>query len=166
MKAKTNFGITAIFIFIIVIALIFLTISFAYSEVPNEWKVRYEVPTDSLWSVASEGDTLYVQWDQPSETDIDRYIFYATIVDTTLDSISWVGNYSEIISSWETSDSTWGSVLTISLPIGFYMAQLVAVDKSDNSSFPSNPAWLMMKKKIIDYTPKRFRIIVRARQKK
>lgn len=166
MKKEVNVRVAIVLAAIAIIAALFLAVSIVYPQVPNEWKVKYEIPTnDSLWAKASEGDTLYVQWDQPNESDIDRYTFYATIADTSLDSLSWFGNYSEIINNWDVSnDSTWGSILTISLPIGLYMAQLVAIDKAGNQSFPSDPAWLVIEKRIIDYTPKRFRIIVRRKK--
>lgn len=130
----------------------------------ESWDTKYGVPTlsDSAWKVTTDEDTLYILWDQPNETDILKYIFYVSIVDTSLDSISWINNYSETINSWDTGlHNTWESVLTIKLPAGYYMCQMIAIDNNGNRSAPSKPAWLYNKGVVNYLVPKNVRIIIK-----
>ena len=137
---------------ILLIVLFIANILFA-----TDWNQNYLIPdlSDTLWVSAKENrDTLIVMWDNSNIND--SYIFYATIVDAANDSVKWIGNYSEKITNWD-SGSTDTSSITMMLPPGLYMCQLVAV-KSNKISDPSDPAWLNIKSYI--HVPKHFRIII------
>ena len=123
------------------------------------WTENYAIPkTSSGWTKSTDNDTLFAKWDYAEGENVDWYILYVTIVDTSQDSVHWNGNYSEKIISFNVgTDSTVGSVITLRLEKGFYMCQLSAANDNGISD-PSDPAWLKVEHYIL--VPKHFRFIV------
>lgn len=149
----------AIGLFIFAIILLFCLIE-ANAE---GWTENYSIPSsDTDWTVSTDKDTLHAKWDYDPEIFINWYILYATVVDTSEDSIHWNGNYTEKIEDVDVgTDGTYGSVITLHFEKGYYMCQLSAV-KDEEISVPSDPVWLKVTHTVL--VPKNFRLIIIKRQ--